>query len=299
MSSRVMNILSTFTPDIQVYSIDEAFLKFEGFEFFNLEEYGIKIQKTVTKNTGIQISVGFAPTKALSKIANRIAKKFKERTEGVYIIDSEEKRIKALKWTKIEDVWGIGFRLAKKMQAKGILKAYDFTLSQHEAFIKQTMGVVGLRLRLELLGESVLPLEEQPEAKKNIAVTRTFEKAITTLDAMRDRVSTFATVASEKLRKQNSCCYGIILYLRKDKYRIGNERYNFSKYERLPFATQSALTISQVALKMLNELFAEGQIRIANQDLNRTWKMKQNHLSKRYTTNLKELLEVKCISQPK
>ena len=244
-------------------------------------------------------------------------------------------------------MWGIGFRLAKKMQAKGILKAYDFTLSQHEAFIKQTMGVVGLRLRLELLGEAVLQLEEQPEAKKNIAVTRTFEKAITTLDAMRDRVSTFATVASEKLRKQNSCCYGIILYLRKDKYRIGNERYNFSKYERLPFATQSTLTISQVALKMLNELFEEGQIytkagiiltdiipqdqkqfhlfeeenpkheklmkvmdeirkktgerkiRIANQDLNRTWKMKQNHLSKRYTTNLKELLEVKCLSQLK
>ncbi|MFM7895540.1 MAG: SOS mutagenesis and repair protein UmuC, partial [Flavobacterium sp.] len=102
MSSRVMNILSTFTPDIEVYSIDEAFLKFEGFEFFNLEEYGIKIQRTVTKNTGIPISVGFAPTKALAKVANKIAKKFPERTKSVYVIDTEEKRIKALKWTKIE-----------------------------------------------------------------------------------------------------------------------------------------------------------------------------------------------------
>ncbi|MFY8097569.1 MAG: Y-family DNA polymerase [Flavobacterium sp.] len=347
LSQRVFQVLSQFTPDIENYSIDESFLNFNKVKIEDYFQYGLDMKNRVRKWVGIPVCVGFGPSKALSKIANRIAKNFKERTEGVYIIDSEEKRIKALKWTKIEDVWGIGFRLAKKMQAKGILKAYDFTLSQHEAFIKQTMGVVGLRLRLELLGEAVLQLEEQPEAKKNIAVTRTFEKAITTLDAMRDRVSTFATVASEKLRKQNSCCYGIILYLRKDKYRIGNERYNFSKYERLPFATQSTLTISQVALKMLSELFEEGQIytkagiiltdiipqdqkqfhlfeeenpkheklmkvmdeirkktgerkiRIANQDLNRTWKMKQNHLSKRYTTNLKELLEVKCLSQLK
>jgi DNA polymerase V len=104
ISSRVTNTLSTFTPEIEVYSIDEAFLKFNGFDLFDLNEYGIKIQRTVTKNTGIPISVGFAPTKALAKMANKIAKKFPERTKSVYVIDDEEKRIKALKWTKIEDV---------------------------------------------------------------------------------------------------------------------------------------------------------------------------------------------------
>jgi DNA polymerase V len=195
---------------------------------------------------------------------------------------------------------------------------------------------------MELQGKSVLQLEEQPSAKKSIAVTRTFEKSVSTFEEMKERVSTFATVASEKLRKQNSCCYGIMLYIRKDQYKTSSERYNFSSYVHLPFATQSALTLSQTAIKMLKNVFendevynkagiilteiipqeqkqfhlfeeenpkheklmkvmdnirkktGERKIRLGNQDLNKTWKMKQNHLSKRYTTNSKELLEIKC-----
>lgn len=127
MSSRVMNILSTFTPEIEVYSIDEAFLKFEGFDLYDLNHYGIQIQRTVTKGTGIPISIGFAPTKALAKVANKIAKKFPDRTKSVYSIDTEQKRIKALKWTKIEDVWGIGRKHAKRLQAKNVFNAYEFT----------------------------------------------------------------------------------------------------------------------------------------------------------------------------
>ena len=97
MSSRVMNLLATFSPEIEVYSIDEAFLKFKGFEHYDLESYGKQMQRTVTKGTGIPISVGFAPTKALAKVANKIAKKFPDRTQSVYVIDTEDKRIKALK----------------------------------------------------------------------------------------------------------------------------------------------------------------------------------------------------------
>ena len=95
MSARVMSILTEFAPEIEVYSIDEAFLKFEGCDYINLQEHGIKIRKTVTQNTGIPVSVGFAPTKALSKVANKIAKKFSDKTGGVYIIDNDEKRIKS------------------------------------------------------------------------------------------------------------------------------------------------------------------------------------------------------------
>ena len=127
MSSRVMNILATYSPEIEVYSIDEAFLKFKGFELFNLQEIGIEMQRKVTKGTGIPVSIGFAPTKALAKVANKIAKKFPERTQSVYTIDSEEKRIKALKWTKIEDVWGIGRKHSKRLQAKNVFNAYQFT----------------------------------------------------------------------------------------------------------------------------------------------------------------------------
>lgn len=158
MSSRVMNILSTFAPEIEIYSIDEAFLKFKGFENFNLEEIGKKMQRTVTKGTGIPVSVGFAPTKALAKIANKIAKKYPERTKSVYVMDDEEKRIKALKWTKIEDVWGIGRKHAKRLKALNIKTAYQFT-QLSDSWVRHEMSVVGLRLKHELEGKSSLDLE--------------------------------------------------------------------------------------------------------------------------------------------
>jgi DNA polymerase V len=104
LSGRVMNILRQFTPHVEEYSIDEAFLNFDGMPIADYHDYGIQIKKRIQKWLSIPTCVGMAPTKALSKVANKIAKKFQERTGGVYVIDSEEKRIKALKWTKIEDV---------------------------------------------------------------------------------------------------------------------------------------------------------------------------------------------------
>lgn len=342
LSNRVMDVLFGFTPDIENYSIDEAFLNFKNTNITHFESCGLQMKQRIQKWIGLPVCVGFAKTKALSKIANRIAKKFQERTGGVYVIDSEEKRIKALKWTKIEDVWGIGYQLSKKMKAFGMTTAYDFTLPHNENYIVRTMGVVGKRLRAELLGQSVLDIEKAAEAKKNIAVTRTFEKPISNLNDLKERVSTFATIAAEKLRQQKSCCNGIVIYLRKDKYKAGNERYNFSVYEALPFATQSSITLSTTAVKMVEKLFqadgtytkagifiteiipqqqkqfnlfveenpkheklmkvmddikrktGERKIRLGNQDLQRTWKMKQNFLSKKYTTDLTELLVIKC-----
>jgi len=180
MSSRVMNILSSYSPDIEIYSIDEAFLKLNGFEKFNLQTYGQKIQRRVTKWTGIPVSVGIAPTKALAKVANRIAKKYPEKTKSVYLIDSEEKRIKSLKWLKIEDVWGIGRQHAKKLNAIKVNTAYDFT-QLDDSWVRKNMAIVGLRLKQDLQGIPVLDLEEL-QAKKNIAVTRSFEKNYTELE---------------------------------------------------------------------------------------------------------------------
>jgi DNA polymerase V len=126
MSNRVMKTLATFTPDIEIYSIDEAFLEFKNFDYVDLQTYCKTIKKTVDKGTGIPISIGIAPTKALSKVANKIAKKFAKHTGGVYTIDTEEKRLKALKWLPIGDVWGIGRRHAKRLKAKKVNTAYDF-----------------------------------------------------------------------------------------------------------------------------------------------------------------------------
>ena len=341
LSHRVMKILENYTPNVEVYSIDEAFLNFSGMTILDLNVYGAEIQHRILKWLSIPIGIGFAPTKALSKVANKIAKKFPERTNGVYVIDTEEKRIKALKWTKIEDVWGIGFRLTKKMQARNIKTAYDFTLPYNEAFIRKEMGVVGMRLKYELEGKSVLEMEE-PKAKKNIAVTRSFEKDITDFNELKERVVTFASVCSEKLRKQNSCCNVVTLYLRKDPFNANGEKYSFYRIQTLSFPSNTSFSISQTAIMMLKDLFQEGtaykkagvmvseivpssqrqfmlfdeenpkyqklmevmdavqaktgerKLRLASQDLKRTWKMKQNHLSNRYTTNFNELLEVKC-----
>ncbi len=175
LSNRVMNNLRTFTPDIEIYSIDEAFLKFEGFEKYNLEEYGITIKKTINKNVGIPVSIGFAPTKALSKVANRIAKKFPKKTKGSYVIDNDEKRIKALKWLAIEDVWGIGRKIATKLKAIGIQNAFEFT-QLHDTYVKRHFSVVGLRLKHELEGKPRLDLDELAN-KKSIATTRSFKKS--------------------------------------------------------------------------------------------------------------------------
>jgi DNA polymerase V len=341
LSNRVMKILEGFTPNVEVYSIDEAFLDFDGMEIKDYHGYGLQIKTRIQKWLSLPVCIGFAETKALSKVANKIAKKYQERTQGIYVIDTEEKRIKALKWTKIEDVWGIGFRLTKKMQAKNIFTAFDFTLPENETYIKTTMGVLGMRLKYELEGKSVMEMEE-PKDKKTIAITRSFSGNIKTISEMKERISTFATVCAEKLRKQKSCCYGVMVYLRKDKYNIETKKYNFLKIETLPFASNSSLTISNLAVKMLKTIFEEGEIykkagvivtniipenqkqfhlfeeenpkhlklmevmdayykktgerkiRLGNQDLQKTWKMKQDHLSKKYTTDIHHILEIPC-----
>ena len=165
MSSRVMSILSSYTPNIEIYSIDEAFLEFKGFDNYDLENYGKEIRKKVLKWTGIPVSIGIAPTKALAKVANRIAKKFENKTYGVYVLDSKEKREKALKWLKIGDVWGVGLKHTARLKSYNVNRAYDF-INLPDKWVRSEMSVVGLRLK-ELEGESVLSLEEHRSPKKH------------------------------------------------------------------------------------------------------------------------------------
>lgn len=340
MSNRVMSILAQFSPEIEVYSIDESFLKFEGFEDYDLHSYGLQIKQRVTKWTGIPISIGIAPTKALAKVANKISKKFELKTHGCYVIDTHEKIQKALKWTKIEDVWGIGYQHAKRLKAINVHTAWDF-IQLPDAWVKKQMAVVGLRLKHELEGKPTLDLEIVAD-KKNIATTRSFEKSIYTKDELRERITSFAVVCSQKLRKQKSCCHTIIVMLKTNKYKEGVKRYYYSKAVVLPYASNSAITLTKFAVSALNDLFVDGfeykkagiiacqlipeshkqlnlfleenpkhrglmktmdainkkwgvhQVKLAGQDMKRIWKMKQEKLSKRYTTNINEIIEVSC-----
>ena len=254
MSSRVMGILSKFTPNIEIYSIDEAFLKFEGFENYDLESYCQEIKRTVLKWTGIPISIGIAPTKALAKVANRIAKKFPNQTKGVYLINSEEKKTKALKWLKIQDVWGIGFKNSKRLKNYQINNAYDFILLP-DNWIRKKMSVVGLRLKKELEGRSVLDLEEIRSPKKAIATTRSFEGTINDYEKIRERISTFAVCCAEKLRSQNSNCNSIYVFVRSNKFQKNKPQYRNGILMTIPFSTNSNMVISKYAIEGLKKIF--------------------------------------------
>jgi DNA polymerase V len=338
MSSRIMNILSTFSPEIEVYSIDEAFLKFKGFELFNLDEIGLDMQRKVTKGTGIPVSIGFAPTKALAKVANKIAKKFPDRTKSVYSIDTDEKRIKALKWTKIEDVWGIGRKHAQRLQQKNIFNAYQFTQLSDE-WIRKEMSVVGLRLKHELEGKPTLDLES-PKNKKVIATTRSFDKMYTKFEDLSERVSTFTASCSEKLRKQDSHCNMIMVFVQTNYFRKDQPQYSRNIVIKTDFPTNSTIELNHYAQIGLKAIFQEGyhykkagvivmgitpnnetqlslfntsnpkhqplmsvidkmnksyginKIKFGTQSLDRQWKMKQEKLSPRYTTSIKEIISI-------
>ena len=257
MSSRVMNILSSYTPNIEIYSIDEAFLEFKGFQEYDLEVYCKEIQKKVLKWTGIPISIGIAPTKALAKVANRISKKFPKKTKGVYMIKSEKNRIKALKWLEVENVWGIGFRHAKKLRSFEINNAHDF-VSLPDDWVRKQMSVVGLRLKKELEGESVLCLEENRSPKKAIATTRSFEGTITDFEKIKERVSTFAVCCAEKLRLQKSTCNAVYVFVRSNKFQKNKPQYRNGILMTIPFATNSNMVISKYATEGLKKIFRSG-----------------------------------------
>ena len=256
MSHRVFSVLSEYSPEIEYYSIDEAFLKLEGFEYFDLQNYGEQMHKKVLKWTGIPVSVGIAPTKALAKVANRIAKKYPQHTNSVYIIDNDEKRIKALKRLAIEDVWGIGRQHAKRLRALNINTAYDFTVMD-ENWVRKHLTIVGLRLKHDLQGIPTLNLEEI-QAKKNIATTRSFDRNYTELSQLKERVSTFAVSCAEKLRKQQSCCKAVMVFIHTNYHRKELPQYSKNIVMKLPFPTNSSIELSQFATQALERIFKQG-----------------------------------------
>lgn len=256
LSNRVMNIISTYSPDVEVYSIDESFLKFNGFDRYNLYDYCLEMKAKVNKWVGIPVCVGVAPTKALSKIANKIAKNYQERTKGVYVIDSDEKRIKALKWTKIEDVWGIGYRISQRLKAKNINNAYEFTLLPSE-WVRKEFSIVGLRLQRELQGIPTLDLDEI-KTKKAIATTRSFKNNISDFDELKERISTYAVIGAEKLREQKTSANLILVFIQTNRHRKELKQTYRQLVVKLPYPTNSSITISKYAKLALKNIYEKG-----------------------------------------
>lgn len=256
LSNRVSQVLSNFSPNIEVYSIDECFLDLSGFTYHNLEEYAQLIRQTVFQNTGIPVSVGIAPTKTLAKLANRYAKKNK-RQIGVHIINTVEEREYALKATTIQDVWGVGPQYATLLGKYGINTAYDFTLA-NEAFIKRYMSIVGLRTLKELKGMPCIPLELVRPAKKGICTGRSFGTLLTDYNTIAEAASNFTARCAEKLRKEKSCTNLIRVFIETNPFREQDKQYYNSRTLNIPVASNDTSTLIKYALIALKMIYKEG-----------------------------------------
>lgn len=341
MSNRVMSILSSFVENMEVYSIDEAFLDFSGFERYDLKEYGEKIVKTTAKGTGIPVSLGIAPTKTLAKVANKFAKKF-PAYKSICAIDSDEKRIKALQFIEIKDVWGIGRQHTKLLSGYDVKTAYDFT-QLPMAWVRQKMTVTGERIWKELNGISCIDMEYAPPAKKTICTSRAFGQTITDLEGLKESVSTYAAICAEKLRKQKSCALSLMVFIHTNNFREDLPQYLQNSVIKFPVATNSTMEIVKYALEALKHIYRKGyqfkkagviiteiipdsaiqtnlfdfvdrekhsrlmtvvdqlndgfkknNLRLAIQDGDRKWRLKQERLSPCYTTRISDVLHFKA-----
>ncbi len=254
MSSRVMSILSQMVQNIEIYSIDEAFLDFEGHN--NLETFGKEITHTVTKNTGIPVSLGIASTKTLAKIANKFAKKHKAY-HNVCIIDNEEKRIKALQLTPIEDVWGIGRRIAKKLNLYGVTTAYEFT-QQSQSWVRKMFTITGERTWKELKGIACIDIEEIPPQRKQICTSRSFGKMLTDYDNISEAIATHASSCANKLRKQKAFANSLMVFIHTNCFREDLPQHCQNIVIDLPVATNDSIEIVHYALQGLKHIFVEG-----------------------------------------
>lgn len=253
MSMRVKGLLAQFCPDVEDYSIDESFLHFTGFEHFNMKEYCSKIAYTIRQGTGIPVSIGVAPTKTLAKAANKYAKKY-DAYKSVCFIDSEEKRIKALKYFDIGDVWGIGRQHTKRLASKGVRTAYDFT-QLPQSWVRTNMTVVGERTWSELRGVPCFKMETEPPPKQTIMVSRSFGKRIKDESSVREAVSTYTAMAAAKLRKQKSCAASLLVFIDTNPFREDLPQYSQHIVIKLPVATNSTKEMLHYALDGLKNIY--------------------------------------------
>jgi DNA polymerase V len=258
MSSRVMKTLSGFAPGMEIYSIDEAFLNLSGFDPQDLAAFGHKVVRTTTKNTGIPISIGIAQTKTLAKIASKFAKGYKGY-KGCCIIDTEEKRIKALQKIDIEDVWGIGRRFAKLMHYNGIETPYDLTL-RSASWVRKNMTVVGERMWNELRGIPCIGMDNAPTAKKQICTSRSFGTKLTEFDDIFEAISNFTASCAFKLRHQKSCATGMLVFVTTNPFSERDAQYINSRHFTLAVPTNVTSELILYAKSLLTEIYRPGFI---------------------------------------
>ncbi len=256
ISNRLMELLHEFTPEVEVYSIDEAFMSVNGCNTEELDACGRDIKHKVEKWLGIPVSVGIGETKVLAKLANKLAKK-SDKAEGVLTLADSAYRECALRRTAIEDVWGIGRRRAKFLQSRGINTALDFARADH-GWVRRALTVVGARIQAELNGVRCLELETQPAARKSVTCSRSFGAAIETLGEMKEAVASFMTKAAEKLRQDKLAASVVTVFLHTNRFRHDEPQYANAVTHELLYPTNTDDELLKVAFAATERIYREG-----------------------------------------
>lgn len=256
MSRRVMEILSAFTPDLEVYSIDECFLGLEGFRTRNLTHYSQEIRVRIKRLVGLPVCIGIAPTKVLAKMGNRIAKK-NPSCDGVFNFFEHPDWDAILKDFPLEDIWGVGSRYVTRLRALGIQTSLDLKRS-HRAQIRKAFGVVMERIVLELNGLSCLALETVPPAKKNMACARGFGEEMSRLEDLECAVHSYAALLCEKLRKSRQIAGSLYVFLMTNPFSKTASPFSIGRHGRLIEPTSDSSTMIEKACELLRAIYRPG-----------------------------------------
>ena len=256
LTSRVVSIIRKEAPAYFRYSIDECFVYLDGMEKIDLKAWGEELHKKIKRNVGMPVSIGLAPNKTLAKMASHFAKKY-QGYRHCCMIDTDEKRIKAMKLYPIDEVWGIGRRYAARLEALGVKTAYDFA-EHNQTWVKATFNnIVIERTWRELNGEDCVPNEEMAK-KKSICTSRSFNGMITDLDGLRTHVSNYAARCAEKLRQQGTVASIVGVFLNTNAFREDLPQYwNFQEMQ-LVTPSSSTITIVKAANEVLQKLYRQG-----------------------------------------
>jgi DNA polymerase V len=255
MSRRVMDTLGAFTPEVEIYSIDEAFLNLAGFERRGLTDYARLIRATVKRDTGIPVSIGIGPTKTLAKVANHLAKAMPE-TGGVLDLVGTDVDA-ALAGIEVREVWGVGPRWANWLEDQGIVTAFDLKRADPKA-IRRNMTVVGERLVHELNGRPCLPLELVELPRQGLTVSRSFGQTLTALQPIKEALVQFTGRAAEKLRRQQLMAGQVMVFVTTNRFSASRPFYANRATVRLPSPTDFTPDLVEAAAQLLERLYRPG-----------------------------------------
>lgn len=252
MSARVMNILAQFTLDLEVYSIDEAFLELTRHQHEDVGVLAWRLRRTVQQWTGIPISIGIGATKTLAKLANRLAKR-RSTTQGIVDLSASPQQDDLLRTVPVRDVWGIGAAYSRLLKANDIHTALALR-EANDRWIRQHMGVTGVRIVWELRGVSCLPLENCPAAQKSLRISRAFGRAITSYDEMREALAAYTVRAAEKLRRQRLTASSLSVFIATNPFK-DEPQYDRAITMRLPVATSDTAELLAYAMQGIEHIF--------------------------------------------